>query len=273
MKKILVLLVLIAAALAGCKFLQGDTAEPPVKPKMIPRDAAKNSLEGMKEYYIGFETPVQTVPEWVERYDTYEGVFLQKLGEYRALLIGMGEEFTGGYAVNVDKVEKKEDKWVVRVSFREPGQGEISTQQINYPFEVVTIIDDGKPIEVFKVKDQAVDTPMQVIEIPQGKNLPASMNFLVITPLAEEKISSPLLIKGKARVFEANFHVSLRAGVKTLSEKTVMADQGAPGWGDFEAQLPFNRPDSIVGEIVFSYEHAETGGMIEELVIPVKFNQ
>lgn len=115
--------------------------------------------------------------------------------------------------------------------------------------------------------------PAKVIEIPEGKQLAVSKSFVVFTPLEGEKITSPVLIKGKARVFEATFRIVIEDGHNQLAVKNMMSDKGAPGWGNFEAKLPFQQPTNPNGMVIFAYANMANGKIIEELLVPVKFNQ
>lgn len=271
MRRIIILLMLISFILPGCSFFNRSKVEPE-RPKVTEKSPAeKESASNSKDYYIGLDTPVAGVKDWVTRYRPYEGVFLQKHGSYRFLLISMGEQFTGGYQVNLDKVSKANGKWLVEVSFKVPGSDKTTTQNINYPYQVVTIRDDNNPIEVFRVTEKNVKIQMKTIEIPEGRQLAVSKSFIVFTPLAGDKIISPVKISGKARVFEANFRISVEDGHFRLAQKTVMADQGAPGWGNFDLSLPFDKFTNPNGSIIFSYENMKNGKMIEELPLSVKF--
>ncbi len=266
MKKCLVIFVLLASAFSGCSFLGQQKSETPAKPKA---EQSKPKAE-KKDYYIGLNAPVEGIKDWVYRYQRYEGVFLQKMGDYRAVLVTMGEKFSPGYKVTIDKVTKREDKWIVEASFKQPKEEDYSGKSVS-PSEVISIKDDGRPVEVLQVTGKNALVPLKVIEIPEGRRLAVSKSFIAFTPPEGEKITSPVRITGKARVFEAAFRIDLTAGSNTLARKHVMADQGAPGWGYFEVSLPFTRPAGQEGTIVLSYANMATGELIKELLLPVKF--
>lgn len=267
MKKLLVILLILTFIISGCNLFENKEPQKTQPPKQGEKQPPK---EEKKDYIIGVQTPVQGAKEWTDRYKPYEGVFVQKKGDYRLVLISQGEKFAEGYKVNVKKVEKKNEKWVVEADIIRPEEENYAGGSV-FPHEVVSVIDDGKPVEVVKSAESNNDMVVDVIEIPEGKNFAVSKNFIVFSPLEGEKVSSPVKLRGKARVFEANFRITMEDGHNVLAEKVMMSDAGAPAWGNFDVSLPFETPTSPAGSIIFSYENMENGNMIEELVLPVTF--
>ncbi|GAW93372.1 hypothetical protein KKC1_25080 [Calderihabitans maritimus] len=113
----------------------------------------------MGQVLVGLEKlPAPQAANWVESLHRSAGVFQKKFGGYRVLLIAAGEKPTGGYDVKVEQVSLQEGKkWVVQVVFTEPKPGQMVTQAITYPYEVVAIPDDGHPIEVHKVEGKILE--------------------------------------------------------------------------------------------------------------------
>lgn len=281
MKKLVILLLMISITLSGCTFFGGKRVPPSGTSDGAGKKGAQQEKpkpgepkREKKAYYVGLQAPVPGIKDWVARYRQYDGVFLQKIGDYRVLLVGMGEMFSAGYEVKIERVSKKEDKWVVEMAFYLPKSEDYSGAS-TYPYQVVSIVDDGKPVEVLAATAQNGILPakkaVKVITIPEGKQLAASKNFVVFTPLEGAIITSPVTIEGKARVFEATFRIGIEDGHYQLANKVVMSDQGAPGWGYFKVELPFNRPTNPHGMIILSYENMKDGSMVEELMLPVKF--
>lgn len=272
MRRILAVLVVLSFILSGCSLFSKKN-EPQVTPKNNQKEQQQNQLSTEeKSYFIGSNSPVTGLKEWVDRYKPYEGVFMQKKGNYRVILISQGVKYSKGYTVSIENVANKDNKWVVETTIKRPAEEDFSGAEV-YPNEVLTIMDDGKPVEVVKTKSSNSEMAVKLIEIPEGSKLAVSKNFIVLTPLEGEKVSSPLTIKGKARVFEATFRISIEDGHNRLADKTITASQGAPGWGDFDLSLPFETPTSPNGTIILSYENMENGEIIEELLLPVKFQE
>lgn len=278
MKKGIILIFILVLAFTGCKYYSNQNQEKSEnqvnldKGKTIEKnnqteDVPKNEN---KEYFIGTKSQSKVIKEWASLYRDYDGVYVQKIGDYRGVLINLGYAPNPGYKVKIDRIIKEEDKWSIEVSLKEPDPGKVYNEVISYPYNILSIIDDSKPIEVIKVegtKKKALPT----IIIPEGKKLATSNNFIVVSPLMDEKITSPVIIKGKARVFEANFRIHIEDGHNYLAEKILMADEGAPAYGNFSIRLPFNKPTNPNGFVVLSYANMANGKMIEELTIPVRF--
>ena len=241
----------------------GDTGERDKEKIEKTEDTPKN------EYKVGSDSPVPNLDQWIEGYKRYEGNFLKDFGEYRVLLVSLGEKVLENYDVKVEKVTKTADKWVVDVSFIVPKEEVPKSEGVDYPYEVVTIINDNKPIEIrHSAKDESLG---DILKIGKDQELPRSKSFIVFAPIENDKISNPVKISGKARVFEATFRVHIEDGHNVLAEKIITADEGAPEWGAFNLELPFDKATNPSGMMIFSVENMENGELIEELNITIKF--
>jgi len=269
--KLLILALLTSLLITGCSMLGQKQKTPGQKPgtNQADKGPAADQPKTEKEYYIGLDAPVEGLKEWVDRYKSYDVVLIQKLGKYRVLLISMGEKFSPGYDVKINKVKKEPGIWEVEVVLTQPREEDYSGKSV-YPFEVVSIIDDGKPVEVFK-KDDNTAVKVSVVEIPAGKKLGVSKNFIVFTPYEGETIANPVLVKGKGRIFEGSFRLTLEDGHNQLAKKFMMTDNGAPAWGNFVVDLAYEKPTNPSGHLILSWDSPENGQLIEELLLPVKF--
>jgi len=100
----------------------------------------------------------------------------------------------------------------------------------------------------------------------------ATPNINVTEPPALATITSPVALRGTSTAFEATVQVSIRedGGAAPLAEGYVMG--GANGrMGPFSATLPFARPTSPYGAIVFTTVSAADGNVWESGVIRVRF--
>jgi LysM repeat protein len=98
--------------------------------------------------------------------------------------------------------------------------------------------------------------------------LPTSQNIVVWTPLSGTKMMNGQRIEGQARAFEANVLYQLRDANGTIvsNERSTMADNGAPKYGNFASTLPFDRtPTSNTGEL-WAYTRSVKDGSIQDLV-------
>lgn len=94
----------------------------------------------------------------------------------------------------------------------------------------------------------------------------------VTSPLPGDKIENPVIIRGKAMVFEASLSGRIKdSSGKTLAQGNTMASKGAPERGDFQLELRFDSPTTEDGYLeVFTYS-AKDGSEIIEAKIPIKF--
>lgn len=98
--------------------------------------------------------------------------------------------------------------------------------------------------------------------------IPTMRNMVVWTPLPGAKVGNGFKIEGQARSFEANvLHQLKDANGNTISnERFTTANMGAPEYGDFTSQIPFDRsPTSDMGEL-WVYTRSAKDGSIQDLV-------
>ena len=96
-------------------------------------------------------------------------------------------------------------------------------------------------------------------------------NIRVSAPLQDNKISSPVTVKGQARVFEAQFKIVIQDGQNIIASQQVLASSGAPEWGNFEVKIPFEQPKTGNGQIIFYTMSPKDGSPIVQEVWPVRF--
>jgi len=68
---------------------------------------------------------------------------------YQVLVSSIGQQPTGGYTINVEKLDELDDRVIATIIQVNPGPGCITTQAITYPFEII-LIKSLKPIEIFE---------------------------------------------------------------------------------------------------------------------------
>ncbi|MDQ7793641.1 MAG: Gmad2 immunoglobulin-like domain-containing protein [bacterium] len=100
--------------------------------------------------------------------------------------------------------------------------------------------------------------------------LSASNAAIIVTwPLAGSEVSSPVTVKGFARVFEATFRLRMEDGHDVLADACAMASEGAPGWGEFEVAIEFNTPSSPGLQLFLFEESAKDGSPVNVIVVPL----
>ncbi len=94
----------------------------------------------------------------------------------------------------------------------------------------------------------------------------------VSSPESGQKVSSPLLVKGSARVFEATVNIRLKDETgKTIAENFATASEGAPGRGQFELSLPFDAPSPGRGELEVYWASPKDGKELDKMAVPVNW--
>lgn len=104
--------------------------------------------------------------------------------------------------------------------------------------------------------------------------LPSSTNIVVFQPLPGTRIAPGQHLTGSARAFEATIHYQIRdaTGRIITQERTVTATQGAPAFGQFDAQVQFDQTPAVQNGIVMVYTRSALDGSIQDLVeVPVTF--
>lgn len=150
LKKAMFILILIAGLLllTGCE-IPADPLEP----------ADPDEVTEPGEVELPDQLPAE-VELWIEQ--SMERFMAQTL-EHEGilyLLVTYGEKPTGGYAVEITEITEAEDKVLVTVHFTEPGEDEVVTQALTYPYDLAMIDDPGLPVE-FKATGAETEIPVQ----------------------------------------------------------------------------------------------------------------
>lgn len=104
--------------------------------------------------------------------------------------------------------------------------------------------------------------------------LPSSTNIVVFQPLPGTRIAPGHHLTGSARAFEATINYQIRDAMGRIvtRERAATATQGAPTFGQFDAQLQFDQPPATQNGILMVYTRSARDGSIQDLVeVPVTF--
>lgn len=129
---ITILAMLFLLALSAC----GEPGEP--ENHMGPDEGDEITLPD--------ELPAE-VQSWIE---AARSDFAAQTMEYEGvlyLLVTYGEKPTGGYDVEITEIVEAEDKLSVTVEFTEPGEDEMVTQALTYPYDLAMLDDPQLPVE------------------------------------------------------------------------------------------------------------------------------
>ena len=91
-------------------------------------------------------------------------------------------------------------------------------------------------------------------------------------PVPNQIVSSPLTVRGSARVFEATVNLRLRTDDgKILGELFTTATEGAPGRGEFEATIEYASPSGAKGTLEIFSISPKDGSEKDKVQIPLHF--
>lgn len=98
--------------------------------------------------------------------------------------------------------------------------------------------------------------------------LPSNRNVVVIRPYPGDLIQSGVQVEGFARIFEANVLTQIRGDndVVVSNERFTTALAGAPVYGYYSTNLPFDRTPTTRGGELWVYDRSARDGSIVDLV-------
>ncbi|MCP2239220.1 Gmad2 immunoglobulin-like domain-containing protein [Thermoanaerobacterium thermosaccharolyticum] len=92
-------------------------------------------------------------------------------------------------------------------------------------------------------------------------------NIIVLSPMKNNSVSSPVKVVGKARVFEAVVNIRiLDSNGNILSQTSVQASAGAPSWGDFEADIQYKPLSTPQDGTLQVFSLSPKDGSVQDLV-------
>lgn len=102
-----------------------------------------------------------------------------------------------------------------------------------------------------------------------------SPQIVVTRPVAPDRISSPVSVRGQAATFEGNVEVHVRQDGMLANERLGLVPVTGRGdgiLGDFTGEVPFERPTKLAGAIVFLERSMADGqGVLRATVVRVAF--
>lgn len=101
----------------------------------------------------------------------------------------------------------------------------------------------------------------------------ASGNVIVTEPQPDSTVSSPVTVKGRARVFEAALSARVVSDTGSpLGTAHFMTSAGAPEFGTFDATISYRKPTGVTRGFVEVFTYSAKDGSVQDLVrIPVLF--
>lgn len=126
-------------------------------------------------------------------------------------------------------------------------------------------------IEISVIKDKLDDYQSVINHIFNSEKV---KNIIVFTPGDNQMVKSPILVKGRARVFENTFTLRLKdSDGKVLFEDIAMAQAPDVGlMGDFQKQIPFvSNKNSGILEVF--WRSPKDGAELDKVSISLKFSK
>ncbi len=205
------------------------------------------------------------IEEWVEY---SRGIWLAQTREYEGslyLLVTYGEQPTGGYRVEITDVVEEDDQLTVYVEYTEPGEDNIVTQAITYPYDLVKVEPTDLPVTFVAEGD--------VEFVPVLENLDwlppiaaGSEDIRVFTPVPGDTVSRNFAVEGIELVFEGTVLYKLTDQTGKELESGVVTGHGYK-WGYFEIDLTIPEEVESGEEIVVElYSESPVDGSIENKV-------
>lgn len=107
---------------------------------------ACNEAEEPDDVALPDELPTE-VQSWIDAATNKFGGQSYVHEEILYLLVTYGEKPTGGYSVEITDIKEDDEKLIVTAHFTEPGEDEMVTQALTYPYDLAMLEDPGLPVE------------------------------------------------------------------------------------------------------------------------------
>ena len=203
---------------------------------------------------------------WVEQNHARRGVYVLPAGDVRYVMVAWGEKPTGGYSLDVIDVERIYSGQIgVTVHLETPGPDDMVTQALTYPHQVLEV-DAGE--ETIVVNFMGDSWLKDVLGEPTGEDPEV---LLRVSSPEGQPVINPLVVWGRARVFEATFLLVVEDGHYQLVEETITVSEGGPAWAEFAVAVTLPAHSSSSGAVIASVEDAADGEVREVAVEPVAF--
>lgn len=165
-KQAVILACLLALSMTGCSGTAPGPETKPPAPTPAPGPAAPAEQQPpqaqQKEILIGLQQVPAEGAAWAESLKQESGVFRRTVGDWDLYMVAMGEQRTGGYAVELAEAGfSGGTEWLIDVRYQRPGPGDIVTQALTYPY-LVFAVPKGIPAKVRLVDEGPEPRVLQV---------------------------------------------------------------------------------------------------------------
>ncbi len=268
-KKVLVVLVVLLLAAAGVyaySLMRPDTNGDDTT---VDRDnGVDNEIDDDKDMGDNKGTDQQLPAEiqaWVEQ---SRQIFLRQMRVFDGkayILVTYGERPTGGYLVNITDLTVEQDSVVATVDFKRPGEGEIVTEAITYPYDLKVTDAVNLAVEYHVTGDEEYIPGLLNIDYLKPV-LAESDSVKIFSPAPEEIVSRQFKAEGIANVFEGTvLYLLLDSSRKELHSGFTTAAMG--DWGFFSIDISVSDNVSAGGKLYLQlYTESARDGSVQDMV-------
>lgn len=242
-KSILVIFLSLLLLLVGCAEEGSDTDLPGTIDVTVPT-AIEAWVENSLTTFIG------------QSYNYEDRLYI---------LVTYGLKPTGGYAVEITDVEITDDRVIVSVNFKVPGEDEMVTEALTYPYDLAVIENPGLPVEF--VAEGAESYLPTLYGLDHLSPIAAESQWIkIFKPAPGEVVTHSFTVEGIANVFEGAVNYSLTAPADNLLiESYTMGAMGDWGYFSFEIEITADI-ESGTPLLLELYTLSPKDGSIQDLV-------
>lgn len=267
----LMVVFLILSTLVGC----GKQPTPPSNENPTPDPNGQNgAVQEEVIFENGFFRPSeqflpQEIAQWLE-YSREVQVVQEKVYEdYRYVLITDGMRQSGGYAVEIQSVNETATALEIQVKHTEPLPGQIVTEALTYPYDLIIVENKELPIQFVDV-----DNPdryfMGLLFIDEiDRPIVATGGWVhIFTPSPDDKVNGTISLTGLGNVYEGTINYEVvRENGEVILEGFTMAAMG--DWAYFEEEIEL--PAEVKGNIILEVytESAKDGSKMFVIELPL----
>ncbi len=198
------------------------------------------------------------------------GLYYVEGDDITYILVCLGEQPTGGYAVEVTQIEKENCldgacELTVELEVTEPGEDESVTQALTYPFDLVTVEGTGHDFSLSEMEDSPFGEDFEKFEVSEIRSL-ASPNIEVEVPRYLQQVGDQLPVVGRARAYGGDIKLSVEDGHHQYASMDLGGDSSE--WQDFDVTVDIS--DAPEGRLflVINTTSPKSGTTDEQVVIP-----